>query len=45
MRPLDIRDLKATIVLAEPLEILAKQVLGRTRNDNTDCIEVVDDGF
>ena len=44
---LDIRDLKATIVLAEPFksEILAKQVLGRTRNDNTDCIEVVDDGF
>lgn len=44
---LDIRDLKATIILAEPFksEILAKQTLGRTRNPNTECIEVVDDGF
>ena len=33
--------------MAEPFksEILAKQTLGRTRNPNTECIEVVDDGF
>lgn len=44
---LDIKDLKATIILAEPFksEILAKQTLGRTRNPNTEYIEIVDDGF
>lgn len=44
---LDIKDLKATIILAEPFksEILARQTLGRTRDPNTECIEVVDDGF
>lgn len=44
---LDVRDLKATIILAEPFksEIIARQTLGRTRNNNTECIEIVDDGF
>lgn len=44
---LDIKDLKATIILAEPFrsDILAKQTLGRTRNPNTECLEIVDDGF
>lgn len=44
---LDIKDLRATIILAEPFksDILAKQTLGRTRNPNTDCLEIVDDGF
>lgn len=40
----DIKDLKTTIVLAEPFssEVIAKQTLGRTRNGNTFYIEVVD---
>lgn len=44
---LDIKGLKATFILAEPFksEIIAKQVLGRTRDPNTECIELVDDGF
>lgn len=43
----DIKDLKCTIVLAEPFksEVLARQTLGRTRNDDTWYIEVVDTGF
>lgn len=44
---LDIRGLKATFVLNEPFksEVLARQTLGRTRNDDTDYIEFVDTGF
>ena len=40
----DIKDLKTTIVLAEPFSsgVIAKQTLGRTRNNNTFYIEVVD---
>ena len=42
-----IEGLKMTILLAEPFksEILARQTLGRTRNDNTLYIELVDMGF
>ena len=44
---LDIKDLKMTIVLAEPFksEVLARQTLGRTRNYNTLYIDIVDVGF
>lgn len=44
---MDIKDLKNTVVLAEPFksEILAVQTLGRTRADNTFYFEVVDEGF
>lgn len=44
---IDIKNLKCTLVLAEPFksEVLARQTLGRTRNDNTYYIEVVDKGF
>jgi len=44
---MDIKDLKLTIVLAEPFksEVLARQTLGRTRDNNTLYIEVVDNGF
>lgn len=44
---IDIKHLKRTIVLAEPFksEVLARQTLGRTRNGNTEYIEVVDKGF
>lgn len=44
---MDIYGLKLTIILDEPFksEVLARQVLGRTRDDNTTCIEVVDRGF
>lgn len=44
---MDIYGLKVTIILDEPFksEVLARQVLGRTRDDNTKCIEVVDRGF
>lgn len=40
----DIKGLKLTIVLAEPFksEVLARQSLGRTRDRNTQYIEVVD---
>lgn len=42
-----INRLKVTIVLAEPFrsDILARQTLGRTRDDNTQYIELVDVGF
>ena len=43
----DIAGLRLTIVLAEPFksEVIARQVLGRTRDDNTMCIDVIDTGF
>ena len=42
-----IEGLKMTILLAEPFksEIVARQTLGRTRDDNTVYIELVDMGF
>ena len=44
---LDIKGLKMTIVLAEPFksEVLARQTLGRTRDNNTIYIDIVDMGF
>lgn len=44
---IDIKNLKCTLVLAEPFKskVLAMQSLGRTRNHNTYYIEVVDKGF
>ena len=44
---MDIKGLKMTVLLAEPFksEILARQTLGRTRDNNTFYIEVVDTGF
>ena len=44
---LDIKGLKLTVVLAEPFksEILARQTLGRTRDNDTEYIELVDIGF
>ena len=44
---LDIKGLKLTVVLAEPFksEILARQTLGRTRDKDTEYIELVDVGF
>lgn len=44
---MDIPYLKRTVILAEPFksEILARQTLGRTRDNNTEYIEVVDKGF
>lgn len=44
---LDIKGLKLTIVLAEPFksEVLARQTLGRTRDNGTEYIELVDYGF
>lgn len=44
---MDIKDLKMTILLAEPFKspVLARQSLGRTRDDNTTYIEFVDMGF
>jgi len=43
----DIKGLKMTVVLAEPFksEVLTRQTLGRTRDDNTMYIELVDLGF
>ena len=43
----DIKGLKTTVVLAEPFksEVLARQTLGRTRDENTIYIESVDLGF
>lgn len=43
----DIKGLKMTVVLAEPFksEVTARQSLGRTRDDNTKYIEIVDVGF
>ena len=42
-----IEGLKMTVLLAEPFksEIIARQTLGRTRDDNTMYIELVDMGF
>lgn len=44
---LNITNLKVIILLDEPFssEVLARQTLGRLRNDNTYYIEVVDTGF
>ena len=44
---MDITNLKRTIVLAELFksEVLARQTLGRTRNNDTEYIEVVDTAF
>lgn len=44
---MDIKDLKMTVVLAEPFksEVIARQSLGRTRARDTIYIEVVDKGF
>lgn len=44
---MDIKGLKMTVVIAEPFksEVLARQTLGRTRDNNTFYIEVVDTGF
>ena len=44
---MDIPGLQKTIVLAEPFksEVLARQTLGRTRADNTEYIDVVDNSF
>lgn len=43
----DIPGLRMTIILAEPFksEVIAIQTLGRTREDNTMCIDVIDTGF
>lgn len=43
----DIKNLKATVVLAEPFksEVIARQSLGRTRDNNTFYFELVDTGF
>lgn len=43
----DVKGLKMTCVLAEPFksEVIAKQTLGRTRDDNTAYIDIVDVGF
>jgi hypothetical protein len=43
----DIKGLKMTVVLAEPFKsnIIFRQTLGRTRDDNTVYIEMVDLGF
>ena len=43
----DIAHLKYSVVLAEPFksEVLARQTLGRTRDQNTTYIELVDVGF
>ena len=44
---MDVKGLKLTIVLAEPFksEVIARQTLGRTRDNNTMYIELVDLGF
>ena len=44
---MDIKDLKMTVVLAEPFssKVIARQTLGRTRDNNTFYIEIVDVGF
>lgn len=44
---MDIKGLKMTVVLAEPFksEVLARQTLGRTRDDNTFYLDMNDDGF
>ena len=44
---IDIKGLKCTLLLAEPFksEVLARQTLGRTRDENTYYIEIVDRSF
>lgn len=44
---MDIKGLKNTMVVAEPFksEVLARQTLGRTRDDNTNYFELVDNSF
>lgn len=44
---MDISGLTSTVVLSEPFksEPMAIQLLGRTRADNTICIEAIDEGF
>lgn len=44
---MDIPGLKLTVILAEPFRtnILARQTLGRTRDYDTDYIEIIDRGF
>ena len=44
---MDIQDLEKTIVLAEPFKspVLARQTLGRTRANNTQYIDIVDNSF
>lgn len=44
---LDIKGLKKSIILAEPFnsDVYAKQILGRTRDKDTEMIEFVDVGF
>lgn len=44
---MDIQGLKVTIILNEPFKspVLARQTLGRTRDDNTEYYDVVDMGF
>lgn len=44
---IDIKGLKMVVVLAEPFKskVIARQTLGRTRDDNTLYIEVIDTGF
>lgn len=46
-KAIDIKSLKETINLAEPFKskILAQQTLGRTRNENTLYVDIVDVGF
>jgi hypothetical protein len=43
----DIRGLKVAVILGEPFKskVIARQILGRTRDDNTFLIELVDMGF
>lgn len=43
----DIKGLKVSVILAEPFKskVIAKQILGRTRDDGTYLIELVDLGF
>lgn len=43
----DIRGLKVAVILAEPFKskVIARQILGRTRDPNTYLIELVDLGF
>lgn len=44
---IDIHGLKMTVVLAEPFKssVLARQTLGRTRDYDTDYVEIIDRGF
>lgn len=44
---IDIKGLKMVVVLAQPFksEVTARQTLGRTRDDNTVYIDIIDKGF